>query len=138
MRGVSIARLAAGAVGVVYMLIGVIGFTVTGFDGLVANQGEALLGFDLNPFHNVVHLVIGGGLFAVALVREAAIAEGALIGGGLVYLLAAFLGFVNHLPILSIDDPNAPDNFLHLVSGTAALLLGVIGALQSRESLQAA
>lgn len=132
----SIARLGAGAVGVGYILAGVVGFFVTGFDGFVANTDEALIGFDLNPFHNIVHLVIGGGLLAVAVFPpQAAIAEGALIGGGLVYLLAAFLGFVNHLQILSIDAPLAPDNFLHLVSGSAALLIGMLGALQARASL---
>jgi len=138
MRGLSIARLGAGAVGVVYIAIGLIGFAFTGFDGLVANQGEAMLWFDVNPFHNIVHLVVGTGLFSVALVRQSAIAEGALVGGGLVYLLAAFLGFVNYLPILSIDATYAVDNFLHLASGTAAILIGVLGALQARASLQRA
>lgn len=120
----------------VYILIGLIGFVITGFDGFVANQGEALIVFDINPFHNVVHLVVGGGLLAVSLSREAAISEGALLGGGLVYLLAAFLGFIDQLPILAIDSPLAPDNFLHLVSGSAALLIGIAGALQARPSVQ--
>jgi hypothetical protein len=136
-RGASIAKFAALAVGFVYLVIGLVGFAVTGFDGLVANQGEALLGFDLNPFHNIVHLGIGVGLIGVSLAPESAVAEGALIGGGVVYLLAAFLGFVDHLQILSIDDPLAPDNFLHLASGAAALLLGVLGALQTRARLRA-
>jgi len=134
----SIARVIAGAVGVVYILIGLIGFAVTGFDGIVANQDEAILTlFAVNPFHNVVHLVVGVGLLGVSLVREAALAEGALIGGGLVYLLAAVLGFFNQLPILAIDTPLAPDNFLHLASGAAALLFGMAGALQARRLREA-
>ncbi len=129
----SIARLGAGAVGVVYLLIGLIGFALTGFDSITGNQGEALLGiFAINPFHNVVHLGIGGGLLAVALSGHAEIAEGAMIAGGLVYVLAAVLGFLNQLPILAIDAPYAADNFLHLVSGVAALLIGIAGTLQAR------
>jgi hypothetical protein len=129
----SIARLAAGAVGVVYVLIGLIGFAVTGFTGITENQGAALFGiFAINPFHNVVHLGVGGGLLLVSLSSHSAIAEGALIGGGLVYLLAAVLGFFNKLPILAIETTYSPDNFLHLASGAAALLLGVAGALQAR------
>jgi hypothetical protein len=132
---VSLARLGAGLVGVVYVLIGLIGFAVTGFTGITANQDEALLGvFAINPFHNVVHLGVGGGLLLVSLSSHSAISEGALIGGGLVYLLAAVLGFFNQLPVLAIDSPYAPDNFLHLVSGSAALLIGVAGALQARRT----
>lgn len=75
---------------------------------------------------------------AIPMVRQSAIAEGALIGGGLVYLLAAFLGFVNYLPILAIDSPYAPGQLAAPRLGNAALLLGVLGALQARASLQLA
>ena len=63
------------------------------------------------------------------MVPQSSIAEGALMGGGLLYLLAAFLGFFNQLQILSMNGVLIPDNFLHLVSGSAAFLIGLIGAL---------
>jgi hypothetical protein len=48
------------AIGVVFLLIGLLGFAVTGFDGWTAHdENETLLGFAVNPLHNVVHLVIG-------------------------------------------------------------------------------
>ena len=122
------AQFAAFAVGVIYLLVGVIGFAVTGFTGWVVDTREDLLSFDLNGFHNIVHLGVGVILIGVSLVREPAITQGVLIGGGLVYLLAAVLGFTGNLgQLLSIDGTMASDNFLHAVSGAAAVLVGLLG-----------
>ena len=127
-EGKNIAQVGAFLVGVVYTAIGVIGFVVTGFGEFVQDTPDDLLGFDLNPFHNVVHLAVGAYLLFVSMLSRVA-SEGALIGGGLVYLVAAILGFNERLPIISISEVHAPDNYLHLASGTAALLIGLIGSL---------
>jgi Domain of unknown function (DUF4383) len=124
------AQLFALVAGAVYALVGVIGFVATGFDGVTANGPDDLLGFDLNIFHNVVHLAIGLG-FLLASRLDATLCQGIIIGGGLVYILAAVLGFLNELQILSIDDEVAADNFLHLISGSAAVIFGLIGARQT-------
>ena len=126
----NVAQVFALVVGVVYALVGVVGFAVTGFEGVTQNGPDDLLGFDLNPFHNVVHLAIGLG-FILASRLDATLTQGIVIGGGLVYILAALLGFLNELQILSIDDEVAADNFLHLVSGSLAVLFGLIGARQT-------
>ena len=115
------------AVGLAYVFIAVLGFLATGLDGFVENGDDALLGFDLNPFHNVVHLAVGLIVIGAAVPRDAAITQGALIGGGLVLVVAAVLGFVDRLQLLSIDDASAGDNFLHLVSGALAIGGGLIG-----------
>lgn len=128
----SLAHMLAPVIGVVYLAIGVLGFIVTGFNGIVANGNADFLGFDLNGFHNVVHIVIGAYLILVTKF-DTTVTEGALIGGGLVYLLAAFLGFGNHLQILSINSANAADNYLHLVSGAAALLIGLASASRTSQ-----
>ena len=124
------AQVFALVAGAVYALVGVIGFAATGFDGITADGPDSLAGFDLNVFHNVVHLAIGLG-FLVASRLDATLTQGIVIGGGLVYVLAALLGFLNELQILSINDEFAADNFLHLVSGSAAILFGLIGARQT-------
>lgn len=124
-------------VGVVYLLVGVVGFAVTGFTGVVTDGSDKLLGFDLNVFHNVVHLAIGLGFIAVSRLSDPGITQGVVIGGGLVYVLAGLLGFLNELQILSIDAEVAPDNFLHLFSGIAAVFFGLLGARQT-DSLQPA
>ncbi|MGI8946124.1 MAG: DUF4383 domain-containing protein [Thermoleophilaceae bacterium] len=132
MERTNVTQVFAFVVGVVYLAVGVVGFAVTGFQGVVTNGNEALLGFDLNIFHNIVHIAIGLGFLVVSRM-DAVITQGVVIGGGLVYLLAAGLGFLNQLQILSIDSAVAPDNFLHLVSGSAAVLAGLIGARQTDE-----
>ena len=60
-------ELLALAFGAIYLLIGIIGFFITGFDNFFGNEngmpahheGETLLGFMINPVHNVVHILIG-------------------------------------------------------------------------------
>ncbi|MEJ7891260.1 MAG: DUF4383 domain-containing protein [Solirubrobacteraceae bacterium] len=127
----SIAQLGAAIVGVVYVGAGLIGFAITGFGGFVTDTGDTLLGFDINPFHNVVHLGIGAYLLLAARLGRTA-TEGALIGGGIFYLLAAYLGFENRLQIISISDALASDQFLHIASGVTALGLGLVSSLVGR------
>ncbi len=134
----NVARPFALLFGLGYVVIGVAGFAVTGFTGFVAETDEKLLGFDLNIFHNVVHLAIGASLMLVSRARDVTVTQGVLIGVGLFYLLAAVLGFANSLQLISIDDALAADNFLHLFSGLAAFAFGVIGAFQQRDSMQRA
>jgi len=132
-EGKNIARLFALLLGVGYLAGGVIGFAATGFTGVVSDGEASLLGLDLNIFHNVIHLSIGAGLIVASRLRDVTVTQGILIGVGLFYLLAAVLGFINYLQIISIDG-NAPnfalDNFLHLFSGGAALVFGLIGVRQ--------
>jgi hypothetical protein len=128
----SIAQIGAVIVGVAYLAIGIIGFAFTGFGEFVQDTGDGIIGFDLNPFHNIIHFVVGAYLLFVSRLGRT-ITEGALIGGGLVYIVAAILGFDNHLQIISINSATAPDNFLHIASGLAALLLGLISSLNNPE-----
>ena len=129
--GENITQQFALVVGVVYLVIGIAGFAVTGFTGITTDGQDKLLGFDLNVFHNFVHLAIGAGFIAVSRLADASITQGVVIGGGLVYVLAALLGFLNELQILSIDTEFAADNFLHLFSGLAAVIFGLLGIRQS-------
>ncbi|MGI8864548.1 MAG: DUF4383 domain-containing protein [Solirubrobacteraceae bacterium] len=123
-------------VGIVYLAGGVIGFILTGFSGLVTSHGPTipLFGFEVNIFHNIVHLVIGGAFIVVSRLSDPAITQGVLIGGGAIYLAAALLGFLEKLPILAINGSLAPDNFLHLFSGAAAVVFGLLGAQQQSEA----
>ncbi len=114
--------------GLVYVSIGVLGFFVTGFDGFVGNFDEVLIIFEVNPFHNVVHLAIGGLWLAAAFVLAPIGTQGVNFAIGGFYLLAAlggFLGLGIFNDLLSIDGALDTDNFLHLVSGLAALPFGL-------------
>jgi hypothetical protein len=52
-------QLLALAIGAVYTLVGVLGFLVTGLEDFAAETDKTLLGFEINPLHNIVHLLIG-------------------------------------------------------------------------------
>jgi len=132
----NVAKLVALVLGLGYVAGGVIGFAITGFTGFVANTDETFLGFfDLNIFHNIVHLGIGAGLIIASRMRDSTITQGVLIGVGLFYLLAAVLGFLNYLQIISINTSLSFDNFFHLLSGAVALIFGLLGVRQQDDSL---
>lgn len=114
------------AVGVVFVLVGLIGFLVTGFDGFVEPEGELLLGvFEVNPLHNVVHLLIGGAGLALWNRLDRARLYGWLlaIGYGATFVYGLFVadsdGAENFLAI------NQADNWLHLASALAGVAIAL-------------
>lgn len=116
-------RLVGAIFGVVYLLVGLLGFAVTGFDNFAGTDtNEALLGFEVNPLHNIAHLAIGALLLAAAL-KGVSAAKGTNTLVGAVYLLLGILGLFIIGSDLNILSLNQADNVLHLAS--AALLLGV-------------
>lgn len=129
-------RLVGAVFGVVYLLVGLIGFAYTGMaDFAGTDTGDKILGiFEVNPLHNIAHLAIGGLLLFSAL-GSAGAAKGSNTLVGAVYLLLGVAGlFVlgSEANILSL---NHPDNGLHVAS--ALVLLGV-GLTQDRSARQRA
>jgi hypothetical protein len=128
LEGKSLAQLASVLIGLAYAVGGVIGFAVTGFDGVVAQTGHKLLGLTLNPFQDFIHLGIGLILLWGA-TRDTAVTEGVLLGVGGVYIVAAITGLIYaHIPVLTITSSGNPDNYLHLVTGATAIVAAVISA----------
>ena len=124
-------RTAALAVGVVFLLVGVLGF-VPGITSDYGNMSFAshgsmamLLGvFQVSVLHNVVHLLFG--VAGLVLSRTDAGARAYLVGGGAVYLVLWLYGLVidessaaNFVPV------NTADNWLHLLLGVGMIGLGV-------------
>ncbi|MEO6309967.1 MAG: DUF4383 domain-containing protein, partial [Leifsonia sp.] len=100
-----------------------LGFAVTGGVGLVATQGGLLLGiFEVNPLHNIAHLLIGAALLIAGL-STATAAKAANTTVGAVYLLLGIVGFFIASTAANILALNTADHFLHLAS--AIVLLGV-------------
>jgi glucose uptake protein GlcU len=118
-------RLVAAIFGVVYLLVGIIGFLVTGFEDFADNNtNEKILGiFEVNGLHNVVHLLIGAVLLAASRTVAAAKASNMFVGA--VYLIVGIIGLfiANDTSDLNILSLNGADNVLHLAS--ALVLLGV-------------
>ncbi len=108
--------------GAVYLLVGLLGFAVTSGVGFAATDGGSLLGFEVNPLHNIVHLAVGAALVLAARQGPAASrAVNTAVGG--VYLLVGVLGLFILDSSANILALNGADNVLHVAS--AAVLLGV-------------
>lgn len=114
-------RLLATVFGVVYLLVGLLGFAVTGVNNFAGTEGDTLIVFDVNPLHNIVHLGIGGLLLAAS--RTVSSARAANTGVGAVYLAVGVLGLFLIGTDLNILALNGADNVLHFAS--AVVLLGV-------------
>lgn len=116
-------RLVATIFGAVYLVVGALGFAVTGGVGFIATEGGLLLGiFEVNPLHNIAHLLIGAALLIGGL-KSVTAAKAVNIVVGAVYLLLGVVGFFLVGTALNILALNTFDHFLHLVS--ALVLLGV-------------
>ncbi|MDN4609940.1 DUF4383 domain-containing protein [Arthrobacter burdickii] len=119
---------AAQAVGIVFLLVGILGF----IPGITSNyntmmfaghQSEAmLLGiFQVSILHNIVHLLFG--IAGVAMSRTESGARSYLLGGGIIYAILWLYGLVigqessaNFVPV------NTADDWLHFL-----LAVGMIG-----------
>ncbi|MGF6822194.1 hypothetical protein M2317_001098 [Microbacterium sp. ZKA21] len=118
-------RLVATVFGAVYILVGLLGFAVTGGVGFLATEGGMLLGiFMVNPLHNVAHLLIGAALLIAGLVSARA-AKTVNIVVGAAYLLLGIVGFFLVGTALNILALNTFDHFLHLASAIVLLGIGI-------------
>lgn len=116
-------RLVGIIFGAVYVAVGLLGFMVTGTVAFSATSGELLIGvFEVNPLHNVAHLVIGAALLigGLASVMAAKITNGTV---GAVYLLLGIIGFFIENTTLNVLALNSADHYLHLI--TAVVLIAV-------------
>lgn len=117
----SINEYIALAFGAVYILVGLIGFLVHS-NGFAATSGGKILGiFEVNPLHNIAHLLIGAVLVGAGRALATARAANTAIGGA--YLLLGIVGLFILDKSANILALNAADNGLHFAS--ALLLLGV-------------
>ena len=122
---------AALGVGVVFLLVGVLGFipgitTNYGTMSFASHHSEAkLLGlFQVSILHNIVHLLFG--VAGVALARTIGGARKYLVVGGIIYLVLFLYGLIvgqdsmaNFVPV------NTADDILHLVLGLGMIGLGL-------------
>lgn len=107
--------------GIVYLLVGFVGFFVTGDVGFTAETGDDRLVLELNPLHNIVHLAIGA-FWLVGAFAGAGAAKSVNMLIGVVLLVVGVVGFFvsGGTDILAL---NAVDNLVHIV--TAALALAI-------------
>lgn len=129
---------AAAAVGVVFLLVGILGFIpgiTTNYDTMTFaghHSEAALLGiFNVSILHNLVHLLFG--VAGVLMARTWNGARSYLIGGGAIYLVLFIYGLViDHDSSANFVPVNNADNWLHLVLSLGMIGLGV--ALSRRDT----
>jgi uncharacterized membrane protein YuzA (DUF378 family) len=112
-------------IGVVYLLVGAAGFLVTGFSGFAEHDhDQTLLGFAVNPLHNIVHLLIG--LLGVTMwsVPGRARTFGWLLVAGYGATFVYGLIAVGN-PDINVLNINAADNVLHALSVVAGLAIAL-------------
>ncbi|MBI4093490.1 DUF4383 domain-containing protein [Candidatus Kaiserbacteria bacterium] len=103
--------------GIVFLVIGLAGFVPS-----LAQNGMLLGIFEVDPLHNVIHLLSG------------ALAIGAVLAGnyarlyfqvfGVVYAVVAVVGFMQGDTVLGLIAANTADHMLHLVIAAVALYVG--------------
>lgn len=125
-------------IGAFYVLIGIAGFFVTGFTDFVQDTPDKLVGFSVNPFHNVVHLAIGAFLIVMATRPNKAVGEGAVMGVGLFYIVAFVIGVYapDNLTIISMHGEGDLENLNHIVNGVLLLTIGLLSSGQTQSQMK--
>jgi hypothetical protein len=118
------AQLFCLVIGATLVLMGVLGFfvkakfdTSTGGDP-GALDGENLIIFEVNGWHNTVHIL--SGLFLLALMGRHATARVAALGFGVIYGIVTVIGLVDGTDVLGLLPVNPADNILHILLTVAA------------------
>src|SRR3712207_1966131 len=129
--------------GLALLLAGLFGFFADATFDTVANavdndggnsgglQGDSFLGFEVNGWHNVVHLL--SGLVLLAAANAAPAARLTALAFGAVYGLVALIGLIDGEDVLGFIPVNGADNILHLL--LAARSEEHTSELQSRQYL---
>ena len=138
-RGLTPAQWYCLLVGLSLLLAGVFGFLAdASFDtGGTADtdrlgnadgqlQGDGFLGFEVNAWHNIVHLL--SGVVLLAAFRRRGPAKTVALAFGVVYGVVALIGLIDGSDVLGIIPVNGADNVLHI----ALSALGILTGLMSR------
>jgi Domain of unknown function (DUF4383) len=123
-RGRTVPEILGLAFGAVYLLVGIVGFFITGFDDFAGHTDETLLIFQINPLHNIVHILIG----VAGLVLSRTLAGARTYG----WLLAVGYGAAFVYGLLAVGEDwdflnlNAADNVLHIATALVGLVIALM------------
>ena len=116
-------------VGATLVIEGLLGFlaesafdTATGGDP-GALDGEKFLLFEVNGWHNVVHIL--SGVFLLAMMGKHKTAKTAALAFGAIYAVVTIIGLIDGVDVLGIIPVNPADNILHILLTVAALAVGL-------------
>src|SRR6185503_13087053 len=129
----SVAAKVSLALGIAYLLIGVLGFIpgVTVPNGMAPGQGLLLGIFAVNTIHNLAHLILGAALVYGAMSGD----NVRLVNRVLAVVFAVLVIGSVIAPIVEGVAINPPDTGLHLVS---LLVTAAVGFMTPRREMAAA
>jgi hypothetical protein len=118
------ARVFCLVVGATLVLVGLLGFIAeSAFETGNGVQGEDLIVFEVNGWHNLVH--IASGAFLLALMGRHDTARIAALSFGAIYGVVTIIGLADGEDVLGLFPVNAADNVLHIVLTLAAFAAGL-------------
>jgi hypothetical protein len=125
-RGRTIPEILALAFGAVYLLVGIIGFFVTGFDDFAGNeQHEMLIGlFMINPLHNIAHILVGVLGLVLGRTLSGARTYGWLLAG--LYAVLFVYGLIAVGESWDFLNVNGADNVLHIATAIVGLVIALL------------
>ena len=128
-RGRSAAQWFCLIIGATLVLVGLLGFLAEAtFDTSAGSDpgavdGENFILFEVNGWHNVVH--IASGLFLLALAGKHRTARTAALAFGGIYAVVMVIGLIDGHDVLGLIPVNPADNVLHILLTVAALAAGL-------------
>ncbi len=135
-RGMTPAQWFCLLAGATLLLVGLLGFIAdASFDvqgtgdgeGGNANgqlQGDSFLGFEVNGWHNVVHIL--SGLLLLSAFRKRTAAKTIALLFGLIYAAVTIIGLIDGNDVLGLIPVNRADNILHIALTVAAILSSLV------------
>ena len=130
------AQIYALTFGATLVIAGIVGFFYSADFSTGDTEREALIGvFDVNGWHNVVHIL--SGLLGLALASSWSGARLYAYGFGLVYLVVTGIGFAigDGESILGLIPVNSADNLLHLAIAVLGLFAAILSPSAPRPTL---
>jgi Domain of unknown function (DUF4383) len=110
--------------GIVLLAVGILGFIADSSFGTGSDvEGSDFIIFEVNGWHNIVHIL--SGLLGLALARRRDTARAYALGFGAVYLVVTIWGFITGDQVLWLIPVDAADNVLHLLIAAAGLAAGL-------------
>ena len=111
--------------GALLLIAGIAGFFADSSFGDLGSdvQGDDLIIFEVNGWHNIVHIL--SGLAGLALAARPSTARLYALGFGVVYLLVTIWGIVDGNDVFGLLPVNGADNVLHIAIAVTGILAGL-------------
>ncbi|HEX8103787.1 MAG TPA: DUF4383 domain-containing protein [Solirubrobacteraceae bacterium] len=123
-RGRTPAQLYCLLGGLALLLAGILGFIVEPSFGTDPLKRDELIIFDVNGWHNVVHIL--SGLVLLGAASKWRTAKTVAIAFGVVYGIVTIWGLIDGNDVLGIIPINGADNVLHILLSALGIIAGVI------------